>query len=113
MRFQLDNATAMQFNVQCDKSGATGMGPNGLNIVMKVGAYDASLAYYTNPRMASSFYDLRPVAGAVTHWDYAKGQPIGAYGRFRDVILNGVYPKIGPAATAWKTWYDPKNEIRS
>ena len=39
--------------------------------------------------------------------------PIGANQRFRDVIVGGVYPKIGPAAAAWKTWYDPKNQITS
>ena len=31
----------------------------------------------------------------------------------RDVIVNGAYPKIGPAAAAWKAWYDPKNQITS
>jgi hypothetical protein len=43
----------------------------------------------------------------------AGGQPLGAYERFRDVILHGAYPKVGPAAAAWKAWYDPKNQITS
>ena len=29
------------------------------------------------------------------------------------MIVNGAYPKIGPAAAAWKAWYDPKNQITS
>ena len=65
------------------------------------------------PTWPSSFYDLRPVTGKVTHWAYSGGTPVGAHQRFYDVIVGGAYPKIGPAATAWKTWYDPKNQITS
>ena len=112
VKFQLDGTNVdAGLNVQCSHSGDTALGANGLNIVT-ASNLEASLAYYANPRMASSFYDLRPLAGAVTHWNYA-GQPKGAYQRFRDVIENGAYPKIGPAATAWKTWYDPNNQITS
>ena len=75
--------------------------------------HTASLAYFTRACMGSSFYDLRPVTGKVTHWAYSGGTPIGAHKRFYDVIVGGAYPKIGPAATAWKTWYDPKNQINS
>jgi hypothetical protein len=112
-KFQLDGTGGSAGeNVLCSHAGDTSGGGGSLTIVTAKDL-DASLAYFTNPRMAASFYDLRPVAGAVTHWDYVKGKPLGAYGRFRDVILGGAYPKIGPAATAWKTWYDPKEQITS
>ena len=88
------------------------MGPNGLNIVMKNGNYDASLEYYVSARMTSSFYDCRPVAGKPTHWAY-EGQKQGAWARFQDVIEKGLYPRIGPAATGWKASYDPRNQITS
>ncbi len=53
------------------------MGANGLNIPMTNTDHTASLAYYTAPYMASSFYDMRPVDGKPTHWAYG-GQPVGA-----------------------------------
>ena len=58
---------------------------------------------------------LRPAAGngAGDALGLFRRQPIGAHQRFYDVIVGGAYPKIGPAATAWKTWYDPKNQIIS
>jgi hypothetical protein len=49
----------------------------------------------------------------VTHWSYGAGTPIGAHQRFRDVILGGAYPKVGPAAAVWKASYDPKEQIAS
>jgi hypothetical protein len=113
VQLSLGGAVEMDRNVQCGPSGNRSMGANGLNIAMNGTDYTGSLAYYTAPYLASSFYDLRPVEGAPTHWAYAGGQPIGAYERFRDVIMNGAYPKIGPAAAAWKAWYDPKNQITS
>jgi hypothetical protein len=109
----LQGGTGLARNVQCNYAGNTSMGANGLNIPMLNNDYTASLAYYTAPYVASSFYDLRPVAGKVTHWAYSGGTPIGAHQRFYDVIVGGAYPKIGPAATAWKTWYDPKSQITS
>ena len=112
-KFQLDGTGGSAGeNVFCSHAGDTSGGSNSLAIVT-ANNLDASLAYFTNPRMAASFYGLRPIEGTVNHWGYAKGKPLGAYQRFRDVILGGAYPKIGPAAKAWKTWYDPKDEIRS
>ena len=113
VQIMLAGAVEMNWNVHCAIAGNRGMGANGLNIVMRGSDHTASLDYYTAPYLASSFYDLRPVEGQPTHWDYSGGQPLGAYERFRDVILNGAYPKIGPAAAAWKAWYDPKNQITS
>ena len=99
-----------------DAGGNSSLGANGLNIKVLAqtqAGLDDSMTYYTNPRLAASFYDLRPVAGQITHWAYSGGVAIGAHQRFYDVIVGGAYPKIGPAATAWKTWYDPKNQITS
>lgn len=81
--------------------------------------FTASRSYYTNPvaevssGVRSSFYDMRPVTGAITHWAYSGGTPIGCHQRFYDVIVGGQYPKIGAAGAAWKTWYDPRNQITS
>ena len=113
VQISLQGGSGLQFNVQCGYAGNTSMGSNGLNIPMTNTDHTASLAYYTAPYMASSFYDLRPVTGKVTHWAYSAGTPVGAHQRFYDVIVGGAYPKIGPAATAWKTWYDPKKQITS
>ena len=74
--------------------------------------YTASRTYYVNAIQTASFYDYRPVAGQPTHWAY-DGVKQGAYQRFYDVIVGGKYPKSGPAAAAWKTWYDPSNQITS
>lgn len=76
--------------------------------------YTQSLAWYTNPRMGVSFYDLRPVAGTPAHWAYS-GPALqqGAYQRFEDVIVGGAYPKEGPAAAGWKASFDPANQITS
>jgi hypothetical protein len=113
VQFNLQGAIEMNLNVQSSSAGSTAMGSNGLNIPMKAGDYSAVLAYYTAPYLASGFYDLRPVSGQPTHWSYGAGQKMGAWARFRDVIEGGAYPKIGPAAAAWKAWYDPKNQITS
>jgi hypothetical protein len=113
VQVMLAGAVELNWNVQCALAGNRGMGANGINIVMRDSDHTASLAYYTAPYRDSSFYDLRPVEGQPTHWNYSGGQPVGAYERFRDVILHGAYPKIGPAAAAWKAWYDPKNQITS
>ncbi len=109
-RMTIAGLVEAQRNVQCGYAGA-GIG-NGLNIVMKKGDYSASLAYYTNPAMSASFYDYRPVAGKPTHWAYS-GDKQGAFDRFQAVIERGEYPKTGPAASAWKAWYDPANQIKS
>ena len=106
------NPSDIGFNVQCGFAGNTGMGPNGLNIPMTNTDHTASRAYYTNPVMAASFYDVRPVEGKPTHWAYS-GTKVGCHDRFQGVIVRGEYPKVGPAATAWKTWYDPRNQITS
>jgi hypothetical protein len=102
-----------QRNVMCALAGAK-LG-DGLVIPMKGGSapdYTASRAYYTNPVMAASFYDYRPVAGQPTHWAY-NGDRQGAFQRFQDVIEGGKYPKIGPAAAGWKASYDPRNQVTS
>lgn len=111
-RVAVAGGVSIDRNVMCGVSGATGMGVNGLNIVMKAGKkdYTASRDYYVNPVMAASFYDMRPVEGKPTHWAYG-GDRVGAYQRFQDVIVGGKYPKIGPAAAGWKASYDPKNQI--
>lgn len=78
--------------------------------------FTASLVYYENAHAEvggamSSFYDCRPKAGTLAHWGYSGGPAEGPAERFREVIVDKKYPKIGPAATAWNTWYDPKNQI--
>lgn len=107
---RMPGAVEIARNVHCSTSGDNSMGLDGLNIVMKTGNYAASLGYYTSPRTTASFYDLRPVEGKVTHWAF-NGDRQGAFQRFQDVIVGGKYPKTGPAAAAWKTWYDPQNQI--
>lgn len=95
---------------------ATLIGGDGLKIIMNPTTrdYTASLAYYTNPRAtAAGFYDLRPPVGAVTHWGAADGVRQGAANRFKQVLVDGDYPKEGPAAAAWKAQYDPGNLITS
>ena len=109
-KVQCGGAIELSHNVQCGLSGSGTMGADGLNIVMKSDNYDASLVYYTSPRMGASFYDLQPVAGKPTHWSY-EGDKLGAWARFQDVIVNGKYPKVGPAAAGWKASYDPQNQI--
>jgi hypothetical protein len=109
----IQGGTGLQYNVQSNYAGNTSHGANGLNMPQGVGQHTSQFAYYTNPIMAASFYDLRPVSGQVTHWAYSGGTPIGAAQRFYDVIVSGAYPKIGPATAAWKTWYDPTNQITS
>jgi hypothetical protein len=101
-------------NVVAGQQGVTSAG-NGLMISVWNGSEETrenQLVYYTNPRLAASFYDLRPVAGQKTHWAFS-GQRVGAYQRFDDVINGGDYPKIGPAFDAWKRWYDPTGQITS
>jgi hypothetical protein len=107
------NSGIVHHNVQSNFAGNTSAGPDSLNMVQGNNAHTSQLAYYTSPRLASSFYDLRPIPGQVTYWGYSGGPAIGGAARFRDVIIGGQYPKIGPAATAWKTWYDPTNQITS
>lgn len=107
---RMPGAVEISRNVHCSTAGDNSMGLDGLNIVMRTGNYAASLGYYTSPRTTASFYDLRPVEGKVTHWAY-NGDRQGAFQRFQDVIAGGKYPKVGPAAAAWKTWYDPQNQI--
>ncbi len=113
-RVAVAGGVSIDRNVMCGISGATGMGVNGLNIVMKAGTkdYTASRAWYVNAVMEASFYDIRPVEGKATHWAFG-GEKLGAYQRFQDVIVGGKYPKIGPAAAGWKAAYDPKNQITS
>ncbi len=111
-QIRLPGATTISANVQCSSSGDPSAGADGLNIVMKPSDYSASLAYYTSPTMTASFYDLRPVPGKPTHWAYV-GAKVGAFQRFYDVIVLGKYPKIGPAAAAWKASYDRANQISS
>ena len=83
----------------------------GLNIVT-ASNLEASLAYYANPRMASSFYDLRPLAGAVTHWNYA-GQPKARLPAVPRRHRERRLPEDWPGGDGRKTRYDPSNQITS
>jgi hypothetical protein len=108
-RIKCGGAVEFERNVQCALLGAA-VDASGLQIPMRNGNYEASLAYYVSPRMASSFFDCRPVEGQPTHWAF-DGERQGAWARFQDVIVNGRYPKLGPAAAGWKASYDPLNQI--
>ena len=109
---RVPGAVEISRNVHCSMSGDTSMGLDGLLILMKTGDYSASKAYYVNPSTTASFYDLRPVANKPTHWAYTGNDGRqGAFQRFYDVIVGGQYPKTGPAAVGFKTWYDPANQI--
>ena len=51
-------------------AGDTAAGSRNL-LIVTANDLAAWLAYYTSPRMAATFHEARPIAGAVTHWDYA------------------------------------------
>jgi hypothetical protein len=110
---KINGMNSASFNVQCALSANdTAAGPNSLSIPTSSQDTNNSLPYYVAPYIDSTFYDMRPVAGAITHWAYS-GTKVGAYQRFYDIIVGGAYPKHGPAAAAWQQWYNWKNQITS
>jgi hypothetical protein len=55
---------------------------------------------------------VKPVAGAVTHWNYS-GQKVGAYLRAQEIFQDGIHPGNDgwPNAGRFRAEYDPNNTL--